>query len=394
MAFLTIDDKRECLGYYNDGELVFSRLPLTNQLRTWKYNVHLHDSNAEFANLYVDGKDFGEVCPEHLNNEWSRLNSKFKAFVRSFIESKMSLDDHCFYELVPKRFIIEYSEIKCKIIDHIFETIKKPADYILRSHIERLITDISLEKLNLNFALLDHKKHDKITRDFISRYSKGEQKIIYDQFNSKTGRLTTKENSFPVLTINKQYRDVIQASNDFLIEIDYNAAEVRTFLALCGQKQPDNDIHEWNMKKFGFSDRDEAKINFIAWMYGKKSNKDKEFRKIYNTDLIKDKYWDGSQITNHYGKKIQSDEFHAVNYVVQSTTAMLALSQAIEVKKILKNCQSKIIMLIHDSIVIDMKKEEKQKIQEIIDTYTNTEFGKFKACAKIGKNLGNMRNFQ
>jgi hypothetical protein len=49
-------------------------------------------------------------------------------------------------------------------------------------------------------------------------------------------------------------------------------------------------------------------------------------------------------------------------------------------------------MIIHDNIVIDMKKEEKHLIKSIVDTYNNTEFGKFRSSIKIGKNLGNMRS--
>jgi hypothetical protein len=69
----------------------------------------------------------------------------------------------------------------------------------------------------------------------------------------------------------------------------------------------------------------------------------------------------------------------------------MALRQALKVNEILKGCESKIKIVIHDNIVIDMKKEEKHLIKQIVDTYNNTEFGKFKSSVKIGKTLGDMR---
>ena len=113
--------------------------------------------------------------------------------------------------------------------------------------------------------------------------------------------------------------------------------------------------------------------------------------KIYNTRGIEKKYWDGKFIKNHYGRIIESDKFHNINYTVQSTTADLVLRQVLKVDKILKNSQSKIACIIHDSVVIDMKKEDKSKINDIINTYCNTEFGKYICSAKIGKNLGEMK---
>ena len=38
-----------------------------------------------------------------------------------------------------------------------------------------------------------------------------------------------------------------------------------------------------------------------------------------------------------------------------------------------------------------MKKEDKDLIKNIIDVYTNTEFGKFGVSVKIGKRLGEMK---
>lgn len=203
--------------------------------------------------------------------------------------------------------------------------------------------------------------------------------------------MTTNENSFPILQLKKEYRKIIEPNGDFFLELDYNAAEIRTFLALSGLEQPSNDIHAWNQNKFGYSSRDSVKQDFIAWLYGAKSANEKQFSKIYNTHELEKKYWDGKFIKNHFGRTIESDKFHNINYTVQSTTADLVLRQVLKVNEILKNSGSEIAFIIHDSVVIDMKKEDKSKINTIINTYCNTELGKYICSAKIGKNLGEMK---
>jgi hypothetical protein len=390
MTFLTLDDKSECIGYYSNKNLFFGEIPTHNLDRTWKYSK-FGNENTLYANLFCEGKDYDEVCPEHLKDRWSELNNKAKSYIRSFFEAKVSLKENCFYDLVPKKFLIDFCDIKCEIIDYVIENYSKPSDYDFRKNLSALIQSISLQKISFDDEFIKNNLHEQKIKEFNQKYLHKENYIAYNQFHSKTGRLTTEENSFPILNISKDLRNFIKPDGDFLLDIDYNAAEVRVFLALSGYKQPINDIHEWNKDKFGYADRKTAKNEFISWLYGKKNEKEKQFKLFYNSDLIKNKYWDGKSIKNPYGKIIQSDEFHSVNYIVQSTTAGMALRQILKINELLNGKQSKIKMIIHDNVVIDMKKEDKHLIKEIVDTYNNTEFGKFKSSVKIGKTLGDMR---
>ena len=391
MTFLTLDDKNECVGFYSNGKLIFNKIPTQNLDKTWKY-TKFSDSNTLYANLFCNGKDYDDVCPEHLKDIWNLLNNKAKSYIRSFIESKVSLKDNCFYDLVPEKFLIDYFDVKCQIIDHVIENYSKPIDYDFKRNLSALIYNISFQKISFNEEEIKNNLHEQKIKEFYQKLVSKDNYIIYNQFSSKTGRLTTEENSFPILNLSKNLRNFIKPDNDFLLDIDYNAAEVRVFLALSGYKQPNIDIHEWNRSKFNYLDRKTAKNEFISWLYGKKNAREKEFKQIYNSDLIKKKYWNGVLVKNYYGRVIQSDEFHSVNYIVQSTTADMALRQVLKVNELLKNCKSKIKMIIHDNIIIDVKKEEKELIKQIVDTYNNTEFGKFKSSVKIGKNLGDMRN--
>lgn len=390
MTYLILDDKTECVGFYSNGDLLFGQEPTTGLDKTWKY-TKFSNENTLFINLFCEGKDYDEVCPEHLRDRWTQLNTQAKSFIRSFIEAKVSLKENCFYDLVPRKFLIDFCDIKVQIIDYVAENYQKPVDYEFRKDLSILLQNISLQKIGFDEELIKNNLHDQKVKDFYQKYFNKDNYISYNQFHSKTGRLTTEENSFPILNLSKELRGYIKPDGDFLLDIDYNAAEVRVFLALSGYKQPINDIHEWNRVKFGYGDRKVAKNEFISWLYGKKNEKEKQFKEFYNSDLVKNKYWDGKVVKNHYGKVIEADEFHSVNYIVQSTTAGMALRQAIKVNELLKGCESKIKMVIHDNIVIDMKKEEKHLIKQIVDTYNSTEFGKFKSSVKIGKTLGDMR---
>lgn len=391
MTFIVLDDKNECLGFYKNRKLHIGELPTATCGPTWKYIPSLKNLETEYAQLYVNGSDMDDVCPEHLKDEWAVLNAKAKAFVRSFLESKVSLRDNCFYDLVPHNFLLDYFDIKCQIVDYVIKHNTKPNDYKFKLDLEKLLTDIKYQNIKLNKENLKNLHYDQKLQMFINNYCSKNNTIMYNQFSSRTGRLTTEESSFPILNLNRQYRVAIEPNNDMFLELDYNAAEVRTFLALSDQKQPVDDIHDWNKKVFNYPDRKSAKDDFISWMYGKKNQREKEFKKFYNIDQLKDKYWDGHKIKNYYGRVIESDQFHSINYLVQSTTADMVLRQAIKLYNFLEKYKSRISMIIHDSIVIDLKKEEKSLIKDIINIYTNTDLGNFKTSVKLGKNLGEMR---
>ena len=92
-------------------------------------------------------------------------------------------------------------------------------------------------------------------------------------FGSVTGRLTTYPDSFPILNLKTEHRDILMPRNDWFVEMDYNGAEIRTLLSLAEKEQPVEDIHEWNMKNVyrNLVTRDEAKKRFFAWLYNPNS---------------------------------------------------------------------------------------------------------------------------
>ena len=89
------------------------------------------------------------------------------------------------------------------------------------------------------------------------------------------------------------------------------------------------------------------------------------------------------------------DRHHALNYIVQSTAAELTLKQALKIDYLLRTraTGSNISFLIHDAIIIDMKKEDLPLLESLVSLMQSTNFGKFKINIKKGENLGSLRDF-
>jgi len=390
MLFQSLDDKKRCIGVYCDGKLSFE--PKYKELsKTWNYSPSFRGMPIEYAALYCNGKNLDQVCPEFLRQDWLRISSKLRAFITSFNEAKIDLDDNCFFDLVPQKFLLELCEIKNKITKHVFENYPRPKNYDFFHELAQLVDDISNNKLNIDISVLKNKMAEFKVRQFTKKINNTNACIKYNIFGTKTGRLTTKKNSFPILTLDKSYRSILKPNNDWFVELDFNAAELRTLLGLLGKEQPKGDLHEWNMKNVykNTLTREEAKKRIFAWLYNSNS-KDSLSNRTYDRKEILKKYWDGSKVKTPFHREIDSDEFHALNYIIQSVTSDLILRQAIKVDKLLKDKKTNIAFMVHDSIVLDMAKEDEYLINGIFKTFANTELGIFNTSVTAGKNFGEL----
>tara|TARA_R110000824_G_scaffold275189_4_gene463891 strand:+ start:1580 stop:2758 length:1179 start_codon:yes stop_codon:yes gene_type:complete len=390
MIFQVLDNKNECKKIYAEGT-IYNESPPELQ-GTWEYKDNL-PLGVEFAKLYCGGATISDVCPEYLKTEWAAASEKLKAHLNSFIQAKVSLEEHCFYDLVPQHFLLKFYEIKSEITRHVFSNYEKPEYYDFLLQLSKVVEDIKNRPLNLKMNKLNRLNHQLATRNFLKRLQRAEKHVKYNIFGTKTGRLTTKPKSFPILTLKKEYRSVLEPNNDLYVELDFNAAELRTLLALCGKEQPKEDIHEWNAKNVFHTSRKEAKERIFAWLYNPDS-KDYLANRAYDKTSVKEKYWDGKIVATPFGRKIEADEFHALNYLIQSTTADMVLRQVIKVYDLLKNSKSYIAFTLHDSLVIDLAKEDGALLSEVFDTFAETDLGNFAIAVQAGKNFGAMKEIK
>jgi hypothetical protein len=393
MIFQALDDKGQCVGIYAAGELTYNNIP-DELTRTWDYAGFLKDREIEYAKLFCGGKSLDDICPEHLFEEWQAKNGKLKAFLTSFREAKVSLQENCFFELVPQRFLVDFCEIKNKITEYVLQNHEKPKNYEFLRSMARILDEIKQNELDIDLESLKSRNYEFKVRQFIKKVQKSNNFIDFDLFGTITGRLSTKKGSFPILTMDKEFRSILKPKNDCFLEFDFNAAELRTLLTLSGQEQPEEDLHEWNSKHIyrGLRDREESKKRIFAWLYNPES-RDYLSEKTYDREKVKQKYWDGSKITNYFGREIEADDHHALNYIIQSTTSDLLLRQMCKIFIALQGKKSFIAFPMHDSLIIDLSLEDKEMILPLMKEFQETELGTYKTNVRIGKHYGEMKKY-
>lgn len=389
MYFQALDEKKECNAVYADGQLRYDIEDLTLD-RTWAYTEHYDTSDVLYAQIWSLGMTLRQACPENLKEELELLYSKGTAFIKAFATCKVNLNDVCFYDLVPKKYLAQLCEVKNQVSQHVFENFDKPENYNFLVDLTKMVTKISHQ--NLNLSVDDLNLASVSGRKLKNKIESGCNSIAYDHWKSVTGRLTTKAQSFPILTLDRRHRHVIRPSNDWIVEIDYNAAELRTLLALNGVSQPKEDIHEWIGETVfkGKKTRDEVKKKVFAWLYNPKASNKKLEAVFKRQDALEEYYYDG-HVHTPFGRKIKTTDHKALNYLIQSTTSDLFLRQLVKIDKMLEGRQSFVSFCVHDSAVIDFSDEDRDLIKKIVKVFSDTQFGNFKSSLNAGKDYGNLK---
>ena len=149
MYFQTLDDKTECVGVYADGALYFKDFP-TELTKTWRYTGSITDPAVEYAWLLCNGLTLSEVCPDFLKERLDSSQRKFRAYLKSFEIGRIRLREHCFFDLVPEDFLLEFCDVKNEITKFVFENYEKPENYDHLDAIQKLLYKIKYQNVNMN----------------------------------------------------------------------------------------------------------------------------------------------------------------------------------------------------------------------------------------------------
>lgn len=395
MVFQVLDDKKDCIGFYLDGQFRYDKLPEQASF-TWDYSQHLEDKQINYGYLWSGGKTIKEACPEHLKHRFEAYESKIKGHFKSFHLAKINFNDICFYDLVPSKQLQHYFQVKNEICEWVLQNHDRPANYSFLLETYITCREISQHKVNVNLhKLYNYAKTDAKAKHLLAWMQTNPNPTVnYDIFGSVTGRLATKTGSFPIMNLKNEIKDAVEPNWDCFIEFDFNAAEIRTMISLMGQDQPQEDIHEWNIKNIFKQDisREKAKQKFFAWLYNSEDNSIDS--KYYSKQALVDKFYKQGEIRNPFGRRTTCDRFHALNYLLQSASSDNCLDRANKVQRFLRGRKSYVAFTIHDCIIIDFHRDDRHLIPQIKEIFQNTKLGSFRTSCKIGKDLKNMREFE
>ncbi len=391
MFFQILDNKKQCRKVFHNGILT-NDVPKGLSV-TWEEHQGIDLSNTLYMKHYCQGKSLEEVCPENLKEAFLIQQNKMKAYIKALQTAKVDLKNNCYYELIPTYALKDFCSIKNQITKHVYETVKQPNNYQFLVDLSNFIKEISNRELNLDLNSISRIRDIK-SRQLIKLIKKSSNKISYNMYKSKTGRLTTNPGSFPFLNLKKELRKVLRPTNDHFIELDYNANELRVLLSLSGKEQPTTDIHIWNQNNI-FPEtmtREEAKKAIFKWLY--KDDYDSNIESFYSKGDVRQQYYDKSTriVENPFGRVMEDvDDFHALNYILQSTASDSFLTQALKVRELLKGRKSFITGLNHDSLIIDISKDDKALFPKALKIFKETNLGTFVVNASVGLHYGDMR---
>ena len=397
MNFQTIDDKKQCIGVYANGTLHYDNFP-KDLTGTWKYSAAIPNADIEYASLYCEGKTLEQACPMELQDDLKAVSKKLNAYLKSFKIAKLNMREHCIFDLVPEDFLKQYCEIKNQITEHVLNNYDAPSNYKFLCDVEKLLYKIRYQELNLNnegcreLHLLSRNRQK--AKELLENY----RYIDYNLFGTVTGRLTTNPGSFPILTVRKDFRKLLKPQNDWLLSLDYNGAEIRTFLALSDLEQPTEDIHEWNMKNIYHDSaetntREEAKVRFFAWLYDDSSD-DHSAATYYNKEKLIDNYYDGQRVATPMHRHIKVEKRKALNYLIQSVTSDLVLDRAVALDQFLEGRKSFISHVVHDEVVIDLHEDDKEIVPKIKEIFAKNKLACYNVNLNAGKNYLDLKELK
>ncbi len=335
---------------------------------TWEYNPLLDELGSVFVQIYCNKATLSQACSKSILPAWHKINKKVGSFFESYKTIGLDFNEHGILEILPDFVLEEYLELQVKIIEHIHRTHAEPTNYEHMLQLHRLLEAIN----NQEVSIADEP-----------------QFILYNPYGSVTGRLTHGKTSFPIMNIKKENRGVVKPSNDYFIDLDFNGVDFRCLYGIMDQMQPQYDIYEdviqkMNLQKYS---RDDIKKRTFAWLYGEGETN----IGIFNKKQIRDRFWLNGHIENVFGRRIKCNSHHSISYLVQSTSADLFYEQLFKLRNFLKNKKTKIAFMIHDEVCFDYSEQDGPILDELVEIFSNTRFGKFLVNIKTGYNFGDMK---
>lgn len=339
------------------------------------------------------------------------------------IETKMELLEENIYNLAGIKFNISSPK---QLGEVLFEKLQIPGG---KKNKTGYSTDVKvLEKLALNYPIaekiLDYRALAKLNSTYLKgleNYILDDGKIhtIYKQTLTRTGRLSSIEPNLQNIPVREEMgrkiRKAFIPQYDYLLSADYSQIELRILAHISKSKglieafKDDLDIHTkvasdiYGIPTSGVTKtmRRTAKAVIFGIVYGisgfglgenlhiSKKDADEFIKKYfelypevkkYTEDIVKFAH-DFGYVTTLFGRKRVIDEINNANFMIKNMGERMAMNTPIQgtsadimklaminvYKRFIKEgITSKILLQVHDEIIVDVKKEELELVKKVI----------------------------
>ena len=247
-------------------------------------------------------------------------------------------------------------------------------------------------KVNKDLLPLEYKKH--LSKD----------DIIYSEYNvfTSTGRPSNRFGGLNFAALNKDdgSRKAFISRDDMLIELDYDAYHLRLIADIIGYKFPKGSVHEYLAKQYDVSYEESKGLSF-KFLYGGIPKEISENIPFFGEvdKYIKTKWNEYksnfSVLSDIYNKRIHRDNLSDMNpnklfnYLIQLAETESNMDVITDIRELLKDKKSKLVLYLYDSFLFDFNKEDGKDL--IIDIKNVIERkGKYPTKIKIGQNYHEM----
>ena len=262
---------------------------------------------------------------------------------------------------------------------------------------EDIFWNIERNGLKVSDTIGEHFKIERPCLSLINDY-------ILTQYNLKniTGRPSNNFNSINFAALNKENgcRSVFIPRNDLLMEIDLVAYHPTLISKIVNYESPTGDIYEDFGQVYGM-DRKEAKGLVFKQLYGNIFDEYKDFEFFKLTTQFIDRLWKSYQEKGYvYGvykkyifkeeKLLNMNPQKLFNYIIQNYETVNNVLLLKEILKVLEGRKSKVILYTYDAILLDLSKEDKDALREIVKVFKNENL---KITMNVGKNYHSLESF-
>ena len=218
---------------------------------------------------------------------------------------------------------------------------------------------------------------------FESHFHNMDSDFAYTKFNFKTTTTRPSSNfkgvNYAALNKTNDSRQSFIPSNDLFIEMDISAYHPTLLAKLVGYDFGDQDIHKAFAEMYQVDYKTAKELTFKQ-MYGGVFPQYRELEFFKKMIAYTDDLWDAFQyggyiecpISKHIYRRSELEDMNPqklLNYVLQNLETSYNVCMLWDILKLLKGCNTKIVLYTYDSILLDVDRDEKEVIKKIMEVF-------------------------